>query len=207
MKRQTLKLVIGLLALLAFTGEANALYVGYTPDAGVLGQIQTGPVPSTAPPTFVINSIQTNPNSRSALTGPLSYLDSVTFSSLSSASILNISLSAPSTILGYSNNVSDIIVRLYQIGLGNSYSQVGLYNFSGNTLNSANNFSFNLASNSNYLLRINPFDLVSYPPSTYGYTLGATFSPTPVPEPTEGALILSGIGLLGFIASRRKNTA
>ncbi len=27
----------------------------------------------------------------------------------------------------------------------------------------------------------------------------------PVPEPTEGALLLFGIGLLGFIASRRKN--
>ncbi len=30
-------------------------------------------------------------------------------------------------------------------------------------------------------------------------------SAAPVPEPTEGALLLSGIGLLGFIASRRKS--
>ena len=29
----------------------------------------------------------------------------------------------------------------------------------------------------------------------------------PVPEPTEGALLLSGIGLLGFIATRRKKSA
>jgi len=33
------------------------------------------------------------------------------------------------------------------------------------------------------------------------YTVGVAVSP--VPEPTEGALLLSGIGLLGFIAARR----
>jgi hypothetical protein len=30
---------------------------------------------------------------------------------------------------------------------------------------------------------------------------------SPVPEPTEGALLLSGVGLLGFIAARRSKTA
>ena len=29
----------------------------------------------------------------------------------------------------------------------------------------------------------------------------------PVPEPTEGALLLSGLGLMGFIATRRRNQA
>jgi PEP-CTERM motif len=33
--------------------------------------------------------------------------------------------------------------------------------------------------------------------------VGVNFSP--VPEPTEGALLLSGIGLLGFVAARRKS--
>jgi len=39
------------------------------------------------------------------------------------------------------------------------------------------------------------------PISGYNFLVTAA----PVPEPTEGALLFSGIGLLGFIAARRKN--
>jgi len=34
-------------------------------------------------------------------------------------------------------------------------------------------------------------------------TVTGNFTITPVPEPTEGALLLSGLGLFGFIAARR----
>lgn len=34
-------------------------------------------------------------------------------------------------------------------------------------------------------------------------TITGNFTITPVPEPTEGALLLSGLGLFGFIAARR----
>ena len=42
-----------------------------------------------------------------------------------------------------------------------------------------------------------------------GPNIAFTLTPVtaPVPEPTEGALLLSGIGLMGFIAARRKNNA
>ncbi len=39
---------------------------------------------------------------------------------------------------------------------------------------------------------------------SYGGTLKVA---APVPEPTEGALLLSGLGLMGFIATRRRNQA
>ncbi len=39
------------------------------------------------------------------------------------------------------------------------------------------------------------------------HSVTLNFPAAPVPEPTEGALMMSGIGLLGFVASRRKKSA
>ena len=50
----------------------------------------------------------------------------------------------------------------------------------------------------NYLLQI-----TGKTTGTLGGAYAGTFTVTPVPEPTEGVLLLSGLGLLGFIAARR----
>jgi F420-0:gamma-glutamyl ligase-like protein len=88
-----------------------------------------------------------------------------------------------------------------------SISSFTLQNSSNQVIASANTAApiFNLASSPLLTAGTYTLDVVGKATAATGYTLGVSVSP--VPEPTEGALLLSGVGLLGFIAARRKNVA
>jgi len=180
------KLAVGLVAVLAFSGQAQAGTDGIT--------------------GWVTNSIS-NVN---GLGGGA--FASVNFNGGGYTDVFDISLSAQSNFtatataatsydlsaFGYSSTYPTATTSLTET-LFSGTTALGSFSSVPGTLNGVASGVFkNLASGS-YTLQVTT---TAAPTSLSAYTL--TSSVTAVPEPTESALMLSGIGLLGFIVARRK---
>jgi hypothetical protein len=174
------KLALGLATVLVFSGQANASSITENTSEGFVNG-SNGSYTSIGVGTFT-DTFNISVTSLSNITGTVTALNGYGYTpfpiSLNTASVTE-SLYSGATLLGS-----------WTANAGNGYTVTGTkYNAApGNyildvTATAASNFNTDFA-------------------SVGGYQL--TASVTPVPEPTEGALLLSGIGLLGFIAARRK---
>lgn len=167
MKHQISKLVIGLLALLAFAGEASAT---------------VSAAPLVIAPSFTVASqggmIQSPPFAPSGIVN--SFNSSGTYSD-------NFTITTGTTLAKLFTNITTAYP-------GNTFTET----LSKNGTAGALNLSSTLAANSSYTLNVHILGA-----GFSGYSM--KYSITSVPEPTEGALFLFGIGLVGFMVFRRKN--
>lgn len=103
---------------------------------------------------------------------------------------------APSTM-----NTLYVSETLFSVGDKNVLTQVGDSISTETALPSTGTVTVGIGK---YLLEVSAFESQN---SLGGYNLTVSSIAAPVPEPTEVTLMLSGMGLLGFIASRRKKSA
>ena len=175
-------LAVGLAAIFAFSGQAGAAIAN--PD-GI-----TGKLPSSQ---GTVDSLGGGSWSSFAAGG---YTDiySVSFASLSNFDVTSAAYNGLAAINihghAFSASTGSVTETLYS-----GSTKIG--SFTSNSKGVASGTFSRLIGN--YTLDISTTLGAGAPRS--GYSL--TSSVTPVPEPTEGALLLSGIGLLGFIAARR----
>jgi hypothetical protein len=179
MKHTLSKLAVGLVAVLAFAGQANALGTplafspisagNYSVAGNVLDAASTGNF--TDQFSFTLLSTQNVNLSASSIA---SFPDTFALGGIVPLNASNVSISIQNVILPPPPTLSSSATI-------NTTLTKGTYNLfvSGSNIDGAT--------------------------GNVGFKLSGSVSP--VPEPTEGALLLSGIGLLGFIAARRKNVA
>ena len=196
MNNKLSKLAVGLVVALAFAGQvgANPL-ISFSPDTiqgtGIQGAL------NTSSGSFV---------STNALTGNLSFTDAfdVTVTAPINFNYNFTALNAPSATYGITSRFLPSLLttqlvswQLYAVNSNNVISSTP-----SSTGFTAAQFSAAGSLNAGtYVLDIN---LVTGLSGLGGYQFSVS-NVTPVPEPTEGALLLSGVGLLGFIAARRKS--
>jgi len=178
MNRKLSKLAVGLVAVLAFSGQANA--TSYTVDSTALNSI------SGYSNTATINGIFSDVYDFTLGSGS-------NFSS--TATPFTFTVTQEVTIPGFGTipvSINSITSPLIET-LFNTTTNTQVSLSSNTTLLGADSYAFTISGTGSGTSGL----------GSYNVNLHAVA--VPVPEPTEGALFLSGIGLLGFIAVRRRN--
>ncbi len=188
MKYKLSKLAIGLAAVCAFSGQANA----HTFAEGALG--------NTATALFNFTDAKGIVN------------DFVTFSLVSTDGTATVNASYTPAIPAKGKTKAKAGTGVILSGM-KLYEGTNLTNLSKDKLVATavqeGSFSYQIGSMTSmiYLPTGNYFLDITGTAQSANSKYNGNLTISPVPEPTEGALLLSGIGLLGFIAARRRNIA
>jgi len=182
LSKSLLSIALGVSAVCALSGQANAAVT--TSNLGVV------PVPYTFAVADVFSSLQTG-----------SFVDNYTFTILPGAVFdsvaATINLLPTSNIAGLGSSIFST-TALNSVTLTPGVNVAGV-TATGGGMTTSKISAFTLAPG-NY-----DYQITGTVTGTNGGGYGGVANLSPVPEPTEGALLLSGIGLLGFIAARRKS--
>jgi len=178
MNHKLSKLVLGLAAVCAFSGQAMAANQTFQEGAFVI------------PTTFGFYDTEV----KGTFTD--NYLFSVGSSSFSS--------SVTSATLGNFYNINGLTATLIQTATSTATTGTTVANGSaaGSTTNVV---GVSLIAPVNLAAGYYDLQITGTATGSGGGTYGGGLNISPVPEPTEGALLLSGLGLMGFIAARRRS--